>query len=74
MPWDICTERSYHDDDLRVWPDPMDPLDKTLVVLDIGGRRDVVGHVGIVSAEIYDHEVSGLLLAKVPRLGLVLSW
>src|SRR5690606_1185621 len=44
-----------------------------LVVLDIGGRGDVVGRVGIVSTKVDDHKVSGLLLAKVPGLRLILS-
>jgi hypothetical protein len=46
-------------------------LDESLVVGNVGRFADIVGGIRIIRAEVDDDDISSLLLAKVPRLGLV---
>lgn len=53
----------------------MDALYEALIMLYVGGRRYVIGDIRVVCAQIDHHEIRRLLLAKVPRLRLILtSW
>lgn len=51
----------------------MDTLDEALVILNVCRCRYVVGDVRVVGAQVDNHEIRRLLLAKVPGLRLTLT-
>jgi hypothetical protein len=59
------------DNDLRLWPDTVYPLDQLNVRIVILGTRHIVVIVLVVSTNVDDHKIRGLLTGKVPSRRII---